>query len=111
MTIDSLRDFGANVEEGLERCMGMEDFYLEMIELGLSDERFEALGKNLGDNDLDEAFETVHALKGVIGNLALTPLYETICEVTEHLRRREQIDYKPLYDKLMEQRNKIKELK
>ena len=110
MTIDSLRNFGANVEEGLERCMGMEDFYLEMIELGLSDERFELLGKNLEANDLDEGFETVHALKGVIGNLALTPLYNTICELTEHLRHREQIDYKPLYDKLMEQRNSLKEI-
>ena len=110
MKIDSLRDFGANVEEGLERCMGMEDFYLEMIELGISDERFEVLGKNLEDQNLDEAFEAVHALKGVIGNLALTPLYETICEITEHLRKREQIDYKPLYDKLIEQRKQIIEM-
>ncbi len=107
MTIDSLRDFGANVEEGLERCMGMEDFYLEMIELGLSDERFETLGTVLDAGNMDEAFETVHALKGVIGNLALTPLYETICEMTEHLREKEDIDYKPLYGKLLEQRNKI----
>ncbi len=111
MTIDSLKSFGANVEEGLERCMGMEDFYIEMIELGMSDERFETLGQNLQAKDLEEAFETVHALKGVIGNLALTPLYETICEVTEHLRNKEDIDYKPLYDKLIEQRNQVKELK
>ena len=111
MTIDSLRDFGANVDEGLERCMGMEDFYIEMVELGMSDERFELLGQNLLAKDLDEAFETVHALKGVIGNLALGPLYDTICEITEHLRSREQIDYKPLYDKLIEQRNQVKELK
>ena len=107
MTIDSLRDFGANVEEGLERCMGMEDFYLEMIEMGLSDERFDNLGKELSAGQLDTAFETVHALKGVIGNLALTPLYETICEITEHLREKEDIDYKPLYGKLLEQRNTI----
>ena len=111
MTIDSLREFGANVDEGLERCMGMEDFYIEMIELGMSDERFELLGKNLEAKDLEEAFETVHALKGVIGNLALGPLYETICELTEHLRSRDDIDYKPLYDKLIEQRNQVKELK
>ena len=109
MTIDKLRELGANVDEGLERCMGMEDFYLEMIELGLSDERFENLGKDLDAKDLDSAFETVHALKGVIGNLALTPLYNTICEITEHLRHREQIDYKPLYDKMLEQRKQITE--
>ncbi len=110
MTIDSLKDFGANVEEGLERCMGMEDFYLEMIGLGLSDERFDTLGPALDSGNLDDAFETVHALKGVIGNLALTPLYETICEMTEHLRAKEDIDYKPLYDKLMDQRKQIIEM-
>ncbi len=107
MTIDSLRDFGANVDEGLERCMGMEDFYLEMIELGLADERFGNLGPQLEAGNLEDAFETVHALKGVIGNLALTPLYETICEITEHLRARDAIDYQPLYDKLLEQRKQI----
>ena len=63
MTIDSLREYGANVEDGLQRCMGMEDFYLEMIELGLSDERFETLGKVLAEKNYDEAFEMAHALK------------------------------------------------
>ena len=110
MTMDSLRNFGANVDEGLERCMGMEDFYIEMIELGLSDERFDMLGPQLEAGQMDEAFETVHALKGVIGNLALTPLYTTICDITEHLRAKETIDYKPLYDKLLEQRNSIMNL-
>lgn len=104
MNIDGLRELGANVEEGLERCMGMEDFYLEMIELGLSDERFETLGPTLEAGDMDAAFEQVHALKGVIGNLALTPLYETICEITEHLRAKENVDYKSLYNKLIAQR-------
>lgn len=107
MTVDSLRQFGANVDEGLERCMGMEDFYLEMVELGLSDERFETLGPVLESKDFDEAFEMVHALKGVIGNLALAPLYNTICEITEHLRGKEDADYKALYDKLIAQRKQI----
>ena len=105
MTIEALKNLGANVDEGLERCMGMEDFYLEMIEMGLSDERFEQLGPAIEGRQLEEAFELVHALKGVIGNLALAPLYETICEITEHLRAKEDIDYKPLYDKLISQRD------
>ena len=107
MTLDSLRDFGANVDEGLQRCMGMDSFYLEMVELGLSDERFESLGKAIEDKNLDEAFEMAHALKGVIGNLALTPLYDTLCDITEHLRGREEMDYKPVYDKIMEQRDQV----
>ncbi len=110
MTIDSLKAFGANTNEGLERCMGMEDFYLEMIELGINDERFDNLGALLKEGNLDDAFEVVHALKGVIGNLALTPLYETINDITEHLRGREQMDYTPLYEKLISQRDEIKNL-
>ncbi|RKM57936.1 Hpt domain-containing protein [Butyrivibrio sp. CB08] len=109
MTIDSLREFGANVDEGLERCMGMEDFYLEMIELGLSDQRFEALGELLDAGRFDEAFEMVHALKGVIGNLALGPLYNTISDMTEFLRVKADVDYKALYQRVMEQRKRIME--
>ena len=110
MTIDTLKEFGANIDEGLERCMGMEDFYLEMVELGISDERFDNLGILLKEGNLDAAFESVHALKGVIGNLALTPLYATINEITEHLRAREQMDYGPLYEKLISQRDKIRNM-
>ena len=110
MTIDSLKEFGANINEGLERCMGMEDFYIEMIELGINDKLFDDLGPLLDDGKLDEAFEKVHALKGVIGNLALTPLYQTINDLTEHLRAKDEIDYKPLYEKLISQRDIIKNL-
>ena len=110
MTIDSLREFGANIDEGLERCMGMEDFYIEMIELGINDRLFDDLGPLLKEGNLDDAFEKVHALKGVIGNLALTPLYSTISELTEHLRARDQIDYTPIYEKLMSQREAVRNL-
>ena len=104
MNIEKLRELGANVDEGLERCMGMEDFYLEMIELGLSDDRFEALGKALEEGNLDGAFEDAHALKGVVGNLALTPLYETVSEITENLRAKVQTDYEGIYKKILSQR-------
>lgn len=104
MNIEKLRELGANVDEGLERCMGMEDFYLEMIELGLSDDRFEALGKALEEGNLDRAFEDAHALKGVVGNLALTPLYETVSEITENLRAKVQTDYEVIYKKILSQR-------
>ena len=104
MNIEKLRELGANVDEGLERCMGMEDFYLEVIELGLSGDRFEALGKALEEGNLDDAFEHAHALKGVVGNLALTPLYETVSEMTENLRAKVQADYEVIYKKILSQR-------
>ena len=43
-----------------------------------------------------EAFEAAHSLKGVLGNLSLTPLYDKVCEITELLRAGEDADYAAL---------------
>lgn len=107
ITIDSLKAYGANVEEGLARCLNKEDFYLKMVNLGLKDERFETLESICASKDLDAAFEAVHALKGVIANLALTPLYEPIDKMTELLRSRTDTDYSALCKEIREQRAKL----
>ena len=54
---------------------------------------FEWGKKALEAGDLDAAFEAAHALKGVTGNLALTPIYEPVQVVTELLRSRTETDY------------------
>ena len=33
ITIESLKAYGADVEEGLARCLNKEDFYLKMVNL------------------------------------------------------------------------------
>ena len=85
MTVESLRAAGANVEEGLSRCLNKEDFYLKMVNMGLNNQNFQLLGSALEAKDFDRAFELCHSLKGVIGNLSLTPLYDLICQLTEML--------------------------
>ena len=110
LTMEDLKAFGADTDEGLARCLGNEAFYLKMVGMGIVDERFENLGPVLKEGDLDQAFEMVHALKGVLGNLALTPIYNVINEMTEKLRAREKADYMPLYDEMMEKRAKLLEL-
>ena len=102
--VKSLREFGANVDEGLARCLNNEEFYLKMVNLGLQDARFEQISEILKKKDYDAAFETVHALKGVIGNLALTPLYSPIDRMTELLRKRTDTDYTELCDEIKKQR-------
>ena len=70
--------------------------------------KLEALGDALNANDLDEAFEQAHALKGVCANLALTPLEAKISEITELLRAHTQMDYTDMYKEIMQLFNKIK---
>ena len=104
MTKDDLISAGADYTGGLELCMNNEDFYFKMIRKGLANERFDSLKKNLDDKNLDAAFEDAHALKGVAGNLHLTPLYNAISAIVEPLRAHDsEADYSSLYNSMNEQ--------
>ncbi len=107
ITIDSLREYGANVEDGLARCLNKEDFYLKMVNMGISDDRFEKLSDIIASKDYNTAFEIVHALKGVVGSLALTPLYEPISQMTELLRNKTETDYTELCEKIKSEQKKL----
>ena len=76
LTIEGLKDYGADVEEGLKRCVNNQAFYLKMVEKAAGDQTFGKLISALEAGQLEEAFEAAHALKGVYGNLALTPLFQ-----------------------------------
>ena len=93
LTVEKLRQFGANVDEGLQRCLNNEAFYLKLVSRFLEDKSFDKLKEEISNGNLEEAFKASHALKGVIGNLSLTPLYEIIYELTELLRNQTQCDY------------------
>lgn len=107
LTIDKLQEYGVNTKEGLARCMGMEKFYFRMLGMGLKNDSFEKLGKALAENNLEDAFEQAHALKGVVGNLALTPIYEPLSEMTEMLRAKKDADYVSIYKPIKEIRDKL----
>ena len=97
-TIDKLKAFGCNVEEGLSRCMNEEFFYIHLVTslITETDKKLPLLEEAINQNDLQKAFEYAHGLKGVYGNLAITPLYEKISNVTELLRAKEEADYPSL---------------
>ena len=110
LTIETLKEFGADVNEGLNRCMNNENFYLMLIGKALADNRLEQLEEQLSNKDLDGAFESAHALKGMYANLSLTPLSKPIIEMTELLRSRTEMDYSSLLDEVKTQFTKLKNL-
>ena len=99
ITLEKLKAFGANTEEGLSRCLNNEAFYLRLVEKFIEKNAFIALKEAISRDDLDAAFTEAHSLKGVLGNLSLTPLYKLIVEMTEHLRTRTKMDYSPMLEK------------
>jgi HPt (histidine-containing phosphotransfer) domain-containing protein len=110
ITIDNLAELGANVGEGVARCMGKEDFYLKLVNMVVADDGYERLKAAIEAHDLDEGFERAHALKGAVSNVSLTPLLEPISEMTELLRDRSDIDYSDLVNKMFEELDKLRAL-
>ena len=49
LTIERMRAFGANVDEGLGRCMGREDFYLRLVKMARADANMEKLSRAASD--------------------------------------------------------------
>ena len=96
ITLDKLREYGADVDEGLVRCMNNEEFYLMLVGKALDDSRLIQLERQLDENDLDGAFESAHALKGMYSNLSLDPITKPVTEMTELLRSRTDTDYSEL---------------
>ncbi|MBR4344509.1 MAG: Hpt domain-containing protein [Lachnospiraceae bacterium] len=110
ITIDSLKKYGADVNDGLTRCMNNESFYLMLVGKVLADKRLEQLEEQLGNKDYNGAFESAHALKGMYSNLSLTPLTKPISEMTELLRNRTDTDYSELLKETKTQFETLKAL-
>ena len=107
LTIETLRRAGVNTEEGLRRLMNNETFYLRLVNMALDDAGFGKLSDAVANSDRKAAFEAAHALKGVLGNLSLTPMYEKVSEMTELLRAGKDADYALLLRQLLEQRDEL----
>lgn len=107
LTIEKLQEYGVNTKEGLARCMNMEKFYFKMLGMGLKNDSFDKLEKLLAEGNLDDSFEQAHALKGLVGNLAITPIFVPLSDLTESLRAKKDLDYVTLYKPIKEFRDKL----
>lgn len=107
LTLDKLRDFGADVDKGLMRCMNKENFYLMLVNKSLDAIKLSELEQQINVKDFSAAFETAHAMKGMFSNLSLTPLTVPISEMTDLLRDRTDTDYTALMNEAKKQYQKL----
>lgn len=91
--------YGADYQVTLGRFMGNRKLYMKFLGMLFQDENLGKLGNALEQRDMVAAFEAAHTLKGVTGNMGLTPLYDAVCSIVEPLRLREdREDYAKLYE-------------
>ena len=101
ITLDTLRAYGANVDEGLQRCMNMEAFYLRMVGLAKDSMKMNELKAALDSGKMDEAFELAHGMKGALLNVSLTPIARPMAELSDALKVGKDMDYGPLMEEIL----------
>ena len=101
---------GCDIRQALHRMLDDEDFYLTMLEELPHEPSFAALGRDLAAGDTAAAFDSAHTLKGVLGNLGLTPLCDTVNRIVEPLRTGSTDGVQKDYAILVEQRCRLAEL-
>lgn len=71
----------------------MNDALIErMLAKFMNDNAYNEIIAAYKNNDLERVFVLSHTFKGVTGNLALTPLYELACIITEATRNNPNAD-------------------
>ena len=71
---------GIQVRQALDRFMGNEDLYLSFLAKLPGQLHFEEILRALGEEDEDAFYMGVHNLKGLTGNLGLTPIHAILVE-------------------------------
>ena len=84
--IQCLQAWGCDEDCVQSRFLGDEKFYLEMLTLMERDKSAEALNQAIAAGDLKAGFAAAHTLKGMAGNMGITPLYMPVCALVESLR-------------------------
>ena len=99
--IEELKNLGVNVDEGLERVMGDGSLYEMMLGMFVDAVRDNPVSAVDYDGaNLDELIKRVHMLKGVTGNLALTPLFNGYNQSLILLRAGKAADAKAEFERL-----------
>lgn len=85
--IEKLTAYGADIRGIQDRFRGDTELYGKCYRAFLVEPNLALLEQAMTAQEHSQAFESAHALKGLSGNLGLTPLYDTLCRLVESLRR------------------------
>ena len=84
--ITELKNMGANTDEGVERCMNKPELYEKLVKkVPANIEKLEVM-QYFDEGDYQTALTNAHTIKGIAGNLSLTPLYTAYTEIVNLLR-------------------------
>ena len=105
--INELEALGVNTQEALRRFSGNSALYVKMLgKLTAAANDLEVM-PCIDKEDYEAAVSNAHTLKGVTGNLSLTPLYNAYTEITNLLREQKYDDARAALEKILPVQNDI----
>ncbi|MFG6395119.1 MAG: hypothetical protein K1W24_13210 [Lachnospiraceae bacterium] len=84
--LEELRELGVDTEDAVKRFAGKASIYEKLIKKFPCTVKEHIILPDFGDDEVDDAIEKTHALKGVSGNLLITPLYNGYSDIVRLLR-------------------------
>lgn len=109
MVFQVLQKWGCDVDGALERFLDDKELYMTCLQIVTTDDNFTKLGVALEEQDVSNAFDYAHTLKGVFANLGLTPMFEIAEQIVEPLRAGSVSNLKEPYEKLLLLNEQLKE--
>lgn len=105
--IEELKALGVNTDEALSRFMKNTALYVRMLGKFPAAVRDADVKSCFEAGDNEKAVAAAHTLKGVTGNLSLTPLYKAYTDVVALLRANEPEKAKEVFEQILPTEEKI----
>lgn len=107
---DALSAYGVDLNEVMERFVNDEELYYECLNTFIDDPSFDGLHNALLEKEYEAAFHHAHTLKGVAGNLGLSPLLTAVSGIAEPLRKHDYSNLEQQYDTVRIERQKLQQI-
>lgn len=107
--IEELKALGVNADEGIDKFGGDSELYVELMEDVVMEIEAHEVLNCFETGDLDTALANAHCLKGALGNMCITPLYEAYEKIVTLIRQEKPEEAKqvtlemvPVQDQILE---------
>ncbi|MDE6627528.1 MAG: hypothetical protein K2K56_14330 [Lachnospiraceae bacterium] len=83
---DELRELGVDIDDGLKRLGGNESLYNRLLGSFVKTMKEQIVEPDFDCTDYTGTTERAHTIKGIAGNLSITPVYEAYTDIVNLLR-------------------------
>lgn len=104
---EELEANGTDIKDGLSRLMNNQEIYERLLKKLPDSIAGQEILEFIDSGDIQTAIKNAHTIKGVTGNLSITPLYKAYTEIVNLLRSNKVEEGRELYVKTLPEQNKI----